>query len=192
MQEFDGLLQDLDRKVDAVNSRHAIVDRVKKDVQKVFDTVDQSREQALKVLNARQEIAEVGETVADVGSQVHELETRIDGVQLKLGAVDTAEVKIDALNHIVNDIDVNLEHFEGQKAMVEHLAEKISTLDALVKQAEVTARELREERQLAFRIQKTVKPSGGNGADGPVALAVVEPDKPVEPVEPEREASQEA
>lgn len=188
LQKFDGLLQDLDRKVEAVNSRHAIVDRVKKDVQKVFDTVDQSREQALEVLNARQEIAKAGETVTDVVSQVQKLENRIAGVQSQLGVVESAEVKIDALNHIVNDIDVNLEHFEGQKVMVEHLAEKISKLDVLVTKAEAATRELREERQLAFRIQKTVKPSGGNGADGPVALTVVETEEPVE-ADVEHEAS---
>jgi DNA repair exonuclease SbcCD ATPase subunit len=189
LQAFEGRLQDLDRKVAAVNSRHAIVDRVKKDVQKVFDTVDQSREQATEVLNARQEITAVGETVTDVASQVQKLEKRIDGVQDQLGVVESAEVKIDALNHIVNDIDVNLEHFEGQKAMIQHLAEKISKLDVLVQHAEVTARELREERQLAFRIQKTIKPSGGNGSKGPVALTVVETDEHIE-AEVERESSQ--
>lgn len=191
LQAFEGRLQDLDRKVAAVNSRHAIVDRVKKDVQKVFDTVDESREKAMEVLNARQEITEVGETVTDVTSQVQKLEKRIEGVQDQLGVVESAEVKIDALNHIVNDIDVNLEHFEGQKAMIEHLAEKISKLDVLVQHAEVTARELREERQLAFRIQKTVKPSGGNGSKGPVALTVVETEEAIE-AEVEHESSQQA
>jgi len=191
MQTLDGLLRDLDRKVDAVNSRHAIVDRVKKDVQKVFDTIDQSRQQALQVLTARQEIAEVGEKAAEVGSRVHEMENRIDGVHRQLGIVETAEVKIDALNNIVNDIDVNLEHFEGQKAMVEHLAEKIATLDVLVKHAEATARELREERQLAFRIQKTVRPFRDTEVESPVALTVVENEEPVE-ADPEREASQPA
>lgn len=75
--------------------------------------------------------------------------------------------------------------------MVEHLAEKIATLDALVKQAEVTARELREERQLAFRIQKTVRPFRSSEIEGPVALTVVETEEPVE-ADPEREASQPA
>ena len=37
LQRFEGLIRDLDRKVEAVNSRHAIVDRVKKDVQKLCD-----------------------------------------------------------------------------------------------------------------------------------------------------------
>ncbi|MGB5161159.1 MAG: hypothetical protein WBO69_06840 [Thermoanaerobaculia bacterium] len=190
LQTFEGLIRDLDRKVEAVNSRHAVVDRVKKDVQKVLHTVDESRAQALEVLNARQEIAEVGNTVTDVDSQVKKLENRLDGVQDQLSAVDKAEIKIDALNHVVSDIDANLGHFEGQKAMVEHLVEKIATLEALLRQADATARELREERQLAFRIQKSVGSPGNGGLQGPTALTVIESEEP--PTEVELETSQSA
>jgi chromosome segregation ATPase len=190
LQTFEGLIRDLDRKVEAVNSRHAVVDRVKKDVQKVLHTVDESRAQVLEVLNARQEIAEVGNTVTDVDSQVKKLENRLDGVQDQLSAVDKAEIKIDALNHVVSDIDANLGHFEGQKAMVEHLVEKIATLEALLRQADATARELREERQLAFRIQKSVGSPGNGGLQGPTALTVIESEEP--PTEVELETSQSA
>lgn len=190
LQNFEGFIRDLDRKVEAVNSRHAVVDRVKKDVQRVLDTVDESRAQALEVLNASQEIAEVGNTVTDVASQMTKLENRLDGVHAKLSAVDKAEIKIDALNHVVTDIDANLGHFEGQKAMVEHLVDKIVTLETLLRQADATARELREERQLAFRIRKSVGSPDNGVIQGPTALAVVDSEAP--PIEVEHESSQSA
>jgi chromosome segregation ATPase len=157
LNTLENLLQGVDEKIGHVESRRVAVDEVKRQVETLFDTCERTRNDALSVVEARKDVVDAKEKLdqlmkytAELGEQHHSLETRKKGLQ-------EAELKIEALNNLMCDIELNLENFQEQKAIIDHVAEKVNRLEFAVKKAEIVTQELHAERELAGRIQKGIQ-----------------------------------
>jgi hypothetical protein len=59
--------------------------------------------------------------------------------------------------NLLEDVRVNMESLGEQKAMVDHVAEKLARADFVLQEAQNTLRSLHQERELAERIEQNIK-----------------------------------
>jgi DNA repair exonuclease SbcCD ATPase subunit len=154
---LDARLEELDRKLDLVNTRHALVDRIKREVEVIAVTCEKSREDALKVVGARKSIEDAARRMETVEGRTSAMEDRFARIEKKFASLEAAEVKVDTLGNLLADIEINLENFKEQKAIIDHVADKLAHVEFQIRRAEMVTRELQEERQLASRIQAGIQ-----------------------------------
>ena len=66
-------------------------------------------------------------------------------------------MKANAIVHLLDDVRINLETLGEQKAVVDHVAEKVAQLEFMLQDARNTLRTLQHERELAERIAQGIK-----------------------------------
>ena len=154
----------LDRSIGQLDLRQSTVERVARDVNGVFDVSERVNKEATAIAASRKDILDTKELVAKLLGQTGQIEKKVSAVEQKYGAIQEAESKLAGLSHLFQDIDVNIENFQKQKAFIDHIAEKLSQMEYTIKEAEVATKVLQEERGLAERIHKTSRPkASGEG-----------------------------
>ena len=71
--------------------------------------------------------------------------------------VDEVQTKANAIVHVLDDVRINLETLGEQKAVIDHVAEKVAQLEFMLQEARNTLRTLQHERELAERIEQGIK-----------------------------------
>jgi len=71
--------------------------------------------------------------------------------------VDEVEAKSTMIVNLLEDVRVNLEALGEQKALVDHVAEKLARADFVLQEAQNTLRSLHQEREVAARIEQSIK-----------------------------------
>ena len=81
--------------------------------------------------------------------------------------VEEVQSRANAIANLLDDINVNLEVLGEQKAVIDHVGEKLARLDFMVQEAQNTLRALQREREVAERIEQSIKTlrARGGGAD---------------------------
>ncbi len=126
----------------------------------------------------------------ELGTQASDLDGKLARLRGKLEGVEEAEYKIDALSNILDDLTVNLETFREQKAVIDHVAAKLSQIDFEIKRAELVTQSLRDERQLASRIHQgiqSLRTSKSKKGASPTPLTLVKSSEPTAKKEDEEE-----
>ena len=67
------------------------------------------------------------------------------------------QTKANAIVHVLDDVRINLETLGEQKAVIDHVAEKVAQLEFMLQEARNTLRALQHERELAERIEQGIK-----------------------------------
>ena len=67
------------------------------------------------------------------------------------------QTKANAIVHVLDDVRINLETLGEQKAVIDHVAEKVAQLEFMLQEARNTLRTLQHERELAERIEQGIK-----------------------------------
>ena len=67
------------------------------------------------------------------------------------------QTKTNAIVHLLDDVRINLETLGEQKAVIDHVAEKVAQLEYMLQEARNTLRTLQHERELAERIEQSIK-----------------------------------
>ena len=133
---------------------------MRQQVDSLFDATEKTRNDAMEVLEARQDIVETKKTLELLLREASILGSKYNRLEERRGAIDQAEAKMDHLNTVIEDIEANLENLKEQRTVIEHVAEKLARLDFALQRAEAATRELREERALAARIYKNIQQKG--------------------------------
>ncbi len=71
--------------------------------------------------------------------------------------VDEVQSKTNLISNLLEDVRVNLETLGEQKAVIDHVAEKLARLEFVMQEAQNTLRTLQHERELAERIEQSIK-----------------------------------
>lgn len=67
------------------------------------------------------------------------------------------QTKANLIANLLEDVRVNLETLGEQKAVIDHLSEKLARLEFVMQEAQNTLRMLSHERELAERIEQSIK-----------------------------------
>ncbi|TDI35766.1 MAG: hypothetical protein E2P02_27305 [Acidobacteria bacterium] len=157
LDTLEGLLGNVNGKIDEIEQRQESVDQVRQQVDSLFEATEKTRNDAMEVLEARQDILETKKTLELLLREASVLGSKYNHLEERRGAIDQAEAKMDHLTTVIVDIEANLENLKEQRTVIEHVAEKLARLDFALQRAEAATRELREERALAARIYKNIQ-----------------------------------
>jgi hypothetical protein len=65
--------------------------------------------------------------------------------------------KTSLISNLLEDVRVNLETLGEQKAVIDHVAERLARMEFVMQEAQNTLRNLQHERELAERIEESIK-----------------------------------
>ena len=88
---------------------------------------------------------------------VSDTDTKIAAIESRRKMVEEVQTRANAITNLLDDINVNLEMLGEQRAVIDHVGEKLARLDFMVQEAQNTLRALQREREVAERIEQGIK-----------------------------------
>ena len=87
----------------------------------------------------------------------NETQEKIAAIEGRRKMVDEVQSKTSLISNLLEDVRVNLETLGEQKAVIDHVADKLARLEFTMQEAQNTLRTLQHERELAERIEQSIK-----------------------------------
>ena len=149
---------DLDARLDATLSKLASADQGSKVPAHPAALEAELETQLMRLKERLRVIDELEARVNSVHAAASEVERKV-AEQVKALADRDAQVqsRADSITHMLGDINVNLEMLSEQRAVIDHVGEKVARLDFTVQEAQNTLRALQREREVAERVEQGIK-----------------------------------
>jgi chromosome segregation ATPase len=157
LEELQGLTEEIDRRVQELGQREAIVDAVRRQVEAVHAVGLKSRADLEYVEAHRNEMAVLRERVDELLGCIGETESRLSSIHGRRQLVDEVQVKTSVILNMLEDVRLNVETLGEQRAVMDHAIESCNRLGEMVREAQSTIKGLQTERELAERIQKGIR-----------------------------------
>ena len=103
--------------------------------------------------------------------RVNDTDHKIAAIESRRKMVEEVQTRANAITNLLDDINVNLEMLGEQRAVIDHVGEKIARLDFMVQEAQNTLRALQREREVAERIEQGIKSLRASSGGGKIASA---------------------
>lgn len=82
---------------------------------------------------------------------------KIAAIESRRKLVEDVQARANTITSLLDAVNVNLEILGQQKAVVDHIGEKLARLGFMVQEAQNTLRALQSEREVAWRIEQSIK-----------------------------------
>jgi hypothetical protein len=151
------LSDELDKKIETVTGRVIVVDGVKQEVDTVHQVAASSRADLEHVAEQRGEVAAIRDQINRVLAMAGETQEQLAQIEARRRHVEEIYGKANFVVNLLEDVRLNLELVNEQKAVVDHVAQDLSKLSSLATSSQRTLRALQAERELAERIEKSIK-----------------------------------
>ena len=148
---------EIEQKMKALAERETLVNSVKAEVDTVHQISAKSRADLQFVSDQREEVASMRRQVQDLLAKAGETEDKIGIIEARRKTVDEVQAKTNLIANLLEDVKVNLETLGEQKAVIDHLTDKLARLEFVMQEAQNTLRMLTHERELAERIEQSIK-----------------------------------
>jgi chromosome segregation ATPase len=161
---FEQRLSDLTRategveqKIKLIAEKEVLVQAVKAEVESVHKISSRSKADLQFVTDHRGEVTDLRGKVQDLLGIVNDTDTKIAAIEARRKMVEEVQTRANAITNLLDDINVNLEMLGEQRAVIDHVGEKLARLDFMVQEAQNTLRALQREREVAERIEQGIK-----------------------------------
>jgi chromosome segregation ATPase len=155
--ELKQLTDDVDTQIAAITGRQALVAAVKAEVESVHEVGARSKADLQYVAEHRSDVAALRNSVDGLLALMGQTDEKLALIEGRKKLVDEVEAKSTMIVNLLEDVRVNLEALGEQKALVDHVAEKLARADFVLQEAQNTLRSLHQERELAARIEQSIK-----------------------------------
>ena len=155
--ELARMTEDVDARIAEIVRRDAVVEAVRKEVAGVCEVSARSKADLEYVEAHRNEIAALRERVDETLACARETETRLAHIEARKRLVDEVQTKTSVITNMLEDVRLNLETLGEQKAVVDHVMEIVDRLTARTQEAQTMLRSLQVEREIAERIERSIK-----------------------------------
>ena len=171
LNELGRATEVVDQKLKAVAERDALVQAVKAEVESVHKISSRSKADLQFVTDHRSDVTDLRAKVEDLLGRVSDTDTKIAAIEARRKMVEEVQTRANAITNLLDDINVNLEMLGEQRAVIDHVGEKIARLDFMVQEAQNTLRALQREREVAERIEQGIKSLRASSGGGKIASA---------------------
>ncbi|MFO1298264.1 MAG: hypothetical protein U1F25_18570, partial [Rubrivivax sp.] len=189
LSSFEARLAELDRhagglelKMKALAERDALVQAVKAEVDGIRQVASRSKADLQFVADHRDEVAEVRGKLEDLLGRAGQADEKIELIESWRRKVDEVQAGAQAVATMYGDMQGTLENLSEQRVLIDDVAERLARLDFSVQEAKDmlarldgsaqeahgTLRTLQREREVAERVEKSIK---AVRAGGPRAAA---------------------
>lgn len=157
LSELTRATEVVDQKLKSIAERDAIVQAVKAEVESVHKISSRSKADLQFVTDHRADVTDLRAKVEDLMGRVTDTDTKIAAIEARRKMVEEVQTRANAITNLLDDINVNLEMLGEQRAVIDHVGEKLARLDFMVQEAQNTLRALQREREVAERIEQGIK-----------------------------------
>ncbi|MBL8346369.1 MAG: hypothetical protein JNN03_13080 [Rubrivivax sp.] len=155
--ELDGSAEAVERKIESLGEREAIVQAVKAEVDHLREVSERSRADLQFVTERQGMLAGLRAQVDGLLGRVEETDGKINLIESRRQMVEEAQASVSHMTHVLGDIQLKLEVLNEQRVVIEHVGDKLARLDFTVQEAQNTLRALQREREVAERIEQGIK-----------------------------------
>jgi chromosome segregation ATPase len=148
--------KEMARTLDQIAGRQGTVEALQADVERIFATAERTTSDIREISDAREEVERSRNLLADVMERLSEVRGASKALDDRKRQMTRVEERLSRADALLADVRSSLEALQGQKALVDQAVEKAGSLQFLVKQADAAMTGLREERELALRVQSAV------------------------------------
>ena len=145
------------QEIESLADREAVVQVVKAEVEELALVGRQARADLQFLSEHRGDVTELRSKVAALLGEIEQTDVKIAAVASRHKTVEEVQARANAITHMLGDIQLNLEMLGEQRAVVDHVGEQLARLDYTVQQAQNTLRALQREREVAERIEQSMK-----------------------------------
>jgi chromosome segregation ATPase len=161
----------VEQKIKAITERDVLVQAVKAEVEAVHKISSRSKADLQFVTDHRTDVADLRVKVEDLLGRVSDTDSKIAAIESRRKMVEDVQTRANAITNLLDDINVNLEMLGEQRAVIDHVGEKLARLDFMVQEAQNTLRALQREREVAERIEQGIKSLRASSGAGKIATA---------------------
>jgi chromosome segregation ATPase len=161
----------VDQKLKAISERDALVAAVKAEVETVHRISSRSKADLQFVTDHRTDVSDLRAKVEDLLGRVNDTDAKITAIEARRKMVEDVQTRANAITNLLDDINVNLEMLGEQRAVIDHVGEKLARLDFMVQEAQNTLRALQREREVAERIEQGIRSLRASSSGGKIASA---------------------
>ncbi len=113
-------------------------------------------------------MAELRKHIESLLSTAGKTQDTISAIEARRRNVEEVHSKTTMISNLLGDVRVNLESVAEQKAVVDHIVDRLAKLESVMLEAQNTLRMLNQERELAERIEQSIKQLrvGGDAEQG--------------------------
>ena len=157
MAELSDKAGTLDQTIKGILERQAVVGAVKTEVDSVHEISARSRADLQFVTDHRDEVAAVRSQINDLLTTARATAEKIAAIEGRQKTVNEVQAKTNLISNLLEDVSVNLETLVEQKSIIDNLTEKLAGVDFTMQEAQNTLQTLKHERELAERMEKSIK-----------------------------------
>jgi archaellum component FlaC len=166
LTELTRATESVDGKLKSIAEREGLVQAVKAEVESVHKISSRSKADLQFVADHRADVTDLRAKVEDLLGRVSDTDAKITQIESRRKMVEEVQTRANAITNLLDDINVNLEMLGEQRAVIDHVGEKIARLDFIVQEAQNTLRALQGEREVAERIEQGIKALRANSGGG--------------------------
>ncbi len=149
--------EDLDQRIEDVGARTSVVDAVRREVDGVRELSARSKADLQSVEERRSDVAAIKAEVDNILARAAQTHDQLSRIEARKRDVDEIFDRTGLIVSMLEDVRLNLEMVNEQKAVVDHVAGDLAKLDSLVQTGQRTLQSLQAERELAERIERSIK-----------------------------------
>ena len=157
LMDLKQMSDEVERKIQTLAARESVVEAVKREVESVHEISGRSKADLQHVDEQRAAVAALRTQVDVLLGNIGETETRLATIEARKTLVDEVQLKTNVIINMLEDVRINLETVGEQKAVVDHVMETFTRLTETAREASSTLRALQGERELAERIERSIK-----------------------------------
>ena len=147
----------VEQKIKSIAEREALVQAVKAEVESVHKISAAARRTCSSSPITARRSPTCARKVEELLGRVGDTDTKIAAIEARRKMVEEVQTRANAITNLLDDINVNLEMLGEQRAVIDHVGEKLARLDFMVQEAQNTLRALQREREVAERIEQGIK-----------------------------------
>jgi chromosome segregation ATPase len=148
---------ELGRALEQVAARGATVDALRADLKNMFELAERTANDVGIITDAQRQIQESKASLQELLRRLHETDVSMADLEERQQQVEQAEQRLARAEALLIDIHASLETLHSQKAIVDHVIEKIGSLTLEAHQAETLIDRLREERDITNRARASLE-----------------------------------
>ena len=157
LAEIRQVSDELERSHDALANREELVRAVKAEVEAVHLISARSKADLEYVMQHRGDVAALKTQVEGLSSRVAETDQRVVSMDAHRKHLEEVENKANVILDLLDDVRINVEMIEEQKAVVDQVAQTVTELDFRLQEARSTMGTLQHERELAERLEQGIR-----------------------------------
>ena len=167
MAELGKKSTDIELKMKALDDRDAVVAAVRSEVDNIHQISAKSLEDLQYVSDHREQVAALRRQVDELLATAGGAQRAIDAIDARRRDIEEVQSKTTLITNLLEDVRVNLETVGEQKAVVDHIIDRLAKLEFVTVEAQNTLRMLSQERELAERIEQSIKQLRGRAGANP-------------------------